>query len=167
MIEIPLTRGKVAKIDDQDFHLIGRFKWHVRSAPRTLYAVRGLPTVGAGTRKKVSMHSAIFGAVPVGFVCDHIDGDGLNNQRANLRIATPRLNNVNRFMPKLGAVSATKFRGVRKRGRKFLARIKDGGAWAFGLGTFFTPEEAAYAYDLAAARRFGEFAVLNFNGGMG
>lgn len=147
MAEIALTRGKVALVDDADLALVSRFKWCAKRHRRTWYA----ETWNGGDH--LYMHSLILGAKG----CDHVNGDGLDNRRENLRTATPTENNRNRR-----PIGASRFKGVspRKSGT-FRAAIKVAGKTLW-LGVFSTEEEAARAYDAAAVEHFGEFAWLNF-----
>lgn len=89
MREIPLTQGKVALVDDEDYERLTRHKWYAVRAPHTFYACRNLPSPQKGP---VGMHRAVLGLPPRvgpdGILADHWDGDGLNNQRSNLRQAT-------------------------------------------------------------------------------
>ena len=102
------------------------------------------------------MHQFIM-RPPKGKVVDHIDGNGLNNRRANLRLCTPRQNRRNtRPRRKTSA-----FLGVSRRGSKYLARIKHDGRQLY-LGLFDDEIEAARARDRKACELFGEFAWLNF-----
>lgn len=106
------------------------------------------------------MHRVIMGLAPGdGRQVDHIDRNGLNNRRSNLRFATPSQNMYNASSPG----NSTGFRGVEKvRGAsRFNARIRVDGE-RFHLGSFPTAEDAARAYDAKAAEAHGEFAVLNF-----
>lgn len=155
MIEIQLTQGKVALIDDADFPLIGLCKWYVnRGYAQTSFYLGKID--GRYKYKKISMHNVIMGTKGI----DHRDGNGLNNQRSNLRPATPRQNNHN-LRKKLG--TSSQYKGVywHKRDKKWMARVKDNGR-TYYLGHFVNEQDAARAYDAAAISRFGEFANLNF-----
>jgi hypothetical protein len=93
---------------------------------------------------------------PRGMVIDHIDGNGLNNCRSNLRICTQRQNNYNKR-------GKRRFTGVRRyrEGSKYAARIiKDGKNYY--IGSFDDPIEAAKARDRKALELHGEFAHLSF-----
>lgn len=153
VIELPLSQGKVALIDDEDAHL-AEFKWHARHNGRNLwYAAR---CVGP-QRRTVSLHRVILpGCVQV----DHINGDGLDNRRANLRPASAR---ENQFNGRMRADNTTGYKGVTwdARDRVWRARVNAKGR-RMSLGSFHDPVEAARAYDEAARRLFGEFAALNF-----
>jgi hypothetical protein len=96
-------------------------------------------------------------ALSEGSTVDHRDGDGLNNQRSNLRLCTQGQNNYNR-----GPMGGRRYKGVSRYGgvRGWIARVaKDGRDYY--LGVFTTPRKAAAAYNRAARRLFGEFAWLN------
>lgn len=92
---------------------------------------------------------------------DHRDGNGLNNQRYNLRLATHSQNMQNRRVQKN---NRSGFKGVtwNKDMKKWATKIKFEGKWVW-LGAFESPEEGGRAYDLKAKELFGEFARLNFN----
>ena len=159
--EIPLTRGEVAVVDPDWWEPLVQFNWscHIdrygrRSAVRTLR----LPDEdGKKTVKKlVVMHRVICGATD-GQMCDHRNGDSLDNRRANLRIVTTSENAHN---SKKDRRNTTGFKGVKRQGGKWIARI--GLNWKrIHLGTFDSPELAAHAYDKAAVKYHGEFARTN------
>ena len=154
MREIPLSRGLVALVDDDDYDRVTAVgKWYANPNHRTFYARKNFWRQGRYIA--VLMHSLITGWPSP----DHVNGNGLDNQRHNLRPATSSQNSQNRRMR---SDNTSGFKGVylRDRGR-WVASI-----WTAGknrhLGLFATPEDAARAYDAAAAEIFGEFARLNF-----
>lgn len=155
MKEVPLTRGYVALVDDDDYdRVMAAGSWCVRPSGQTAYAQRRIVRDGKGTT--ISLHQFLTGLTNI----DHVNGDGLDNQRHNLRPATRGQNMGNRRLPQN---SATGFKGVTKRkvGYRYQAQIGANGKHYY-LGNFATAEEAARAYDAAAIRHFGEFARLNF-----
>jgi len=165
VIEIPLTQGAFAIIDDEDFDLVSQFKWQLRRSPRkdgtvVFYAVRNFRTKNEGivTMRKVGMHSLILNSYSA--MVDHRDGNGLNNKRSNIRVATNSENQANRKVRAAGASS--RFRGVtlHRRTGKWQACIKCLGTSLY-LGLFCNEEDAALAYNAAALLHFGEFANLN------
>ena len=152
MREIVLTQGKVALVDDEDFELVSQWKWCAMRGKHTWYAVRG-----CADGKSVLMHREIFGA-DAGVKCqiDHKDGNGLNNKRENLRIATQSQNNAN---ARNRLNTSSPYKGVcwDNARNAWLARISEN-----FLGRFSSEEDAAKAYDKAAIERFGEYARTNF-----
>lgn len=153
MKNIPLTKGRVALVDDSDYPALSKFNWHSANG----YAARRLHVSEDPLRRLVLMHHAITGWKSV----DHEDGNGENNQRYNLRRATKKQNNM-AFRRKTSGASS-KYRGVcwdRSR-NKWLASIERDGKQMF-LGRFKGESEAARAYDAAAKQHFGEFASFNF-----
>lgn len=163
MITIPLTRGYVAVIDDEDARL-AVFKWHAAvtrwpdGTVRLVYARRTVWLPG-GKRKHLQLHREVLGVGPEVDV-DHGDHDGLNCRRHNLRAASDHQNQGNQ---RRRADNTSGFKGVgwkRDRGC-WSARIKRGGRTSH-LGYFDSPEAAAKAYDAAARETFGPFAYTNF-----
>jgi len=157
IIQIPLTRGMFALVDECDYALVNAFKWYAKEEHGLFYAIR---TVCGG---KCSMHRMIMLAtreIPVGMVIDHKNRNGLDNRRDNLRLATPAQNNFNRTYKRK---SRSKLRGVvwHEKLSKWQAQIKCGRK-NFYLGLFGSAAEAAIAYDAKAREMFGEFARLNF-----
>lgn len=158
MKEIPLSKGYVALVDDDDYERVSQFKWHAEVQRHTVYAKRNLRR-GGGGRTPERLHRFIL-RPPDGIAVDHIDGDGLNNRRENLRLATTNGNSQNRRKQTNNTsgymgVSWHKVRG------KWRAEIRVGGR-AKHLGYYECPTEAAKARDKAAFELHGEFASLNF-----
>ena len=167
MIEVPLTSGKVALIDDADYELICRircpvrtnlfYRWHVCGTLQRPYAAATLPGKD-GIARMTYMHRFILNA-PDDMQVDHVDGDGLNNQRSNIRLATQSQNTCLRIVPKRKQI--TKYRGIEPHKNRWRATIMFNHK-KFRLGIFSTEKQAALAYDVAAQIIQGEFAVLNF-----
>lgn len=154
--QIPISRGFYALVDDADYDaVIAAGPWHVNPGGRTVYAQRN--TVNDGRKTTQSMHRFLVDAETV----DHVDGDGLNNQRSNLRAASRAGNAHNR---KVRRDSTSGFKGVHRNGPSGLpwrAQICVAGKKKH-LGLYATPAAAAAAYDEAARKHYGEFARLNF-----
>ena len=155
MIEIPLSNGGVALIDDADYDLVAPFKWRWIKPRRNLTRL----VVCANPGQIIYMHRLIMGAKK-GDVIDHINRDTQNNQRSNLRFATHALNAANKGKR---ANAVVPFKGVtwRKDNGLYRARIRVDGK-LINLGHFASAEPAARAYDVAARLHFGVFAAPNF-----
>ena len=155
--EIPLTKGYVALVDDCDYDQLAIYNWHVLMTRNTVYAVRGVGP--RGKQRAVLMHRTIMGPA-AHLEVDHIDGDGVNNQRHNLRICTHQQNMQAR---RKHVPTASAFRGVSPlaaRG-KWVAYIFHNGAQRH-IGVFQSEAAAAHAYDQRAKELFGDFARLNY-----
>jgi hypothetical protein len=150
---ITLTQGRRAVIDAADLSIVESFNWSAARVKHLWYARRS-----DGGRP--FMHQMIAG-IELGKVTDHIDGNGLNNRRLNLRNVTRQQNNLN-----MHSVSGkSPYRGVRVVHLRYKpANAKLWAAQINGrhLGSFHTEEEAAHAYDAAALVAWGEHAQLNF-----
>ena len=161
-IEIPLTQGKVALVDDADAPALLAYKWctFYRKKEDLFYAGRCISrfTSQTGKTQTILMHR---------FLCslelydrrqvDHVDGNGLNNTRINLRVCTKTQNNQNRRKRK---DATSRFKGVFLAYGRWRAEMQANGL-RLHLGTFSTEEDAALAYDRAALIHFGEFALTN------
>jgi len=156
---IPLTQGKFAIVDPDDYPHLSKYKWRLckTKGKNVLYAERSI-RLPNGKYSRILMHRQLIN-VPEGYVLDHINGSGLDNRRANLRLATIAQNawNSKKRNPRSG------YKGV------WLA--KDKGLWRAAifcnrkrkhLGYFKDKVDAAKAYDKAATKLHKEFAVLNF-----
>ena len=153
MKTIQLTQGFFALVDDTDWELVSRFKWQANRG-RTTSAVYAMTTIN---KKGVLMHRLILG---IKASIDHIDGNGLNNQRANLRACTNQQNQANRTK-QAGARSIHKGVSFFKGTKKWTASISVN-ARKVHLGYFSNEIDAARAYDRKAVELSGEFARLNF-----
>lgn len=151
MKEIQLTQGKIALVDDCEYRRFNQHKWYAQKNGKTFYAGRYLPRVN-GRCRRMLMHHDVIGYPPQNFVNDHRDGNGLNNQRHNLRFVTNRQNGQNRKNER----SSSQFPGVywHKQAKKWKAQISTNGNIKH-LGLFLEEEEAFKAY-CHAVEDFGE-----------
>lgn len=164
VVEVPLTQGKVALIDAIDLDRVSQHKWRAVKWSSGFYAET---SVYDGEKfVNVRMHRFIVDA-PDDTDVDHIDHDGLNNTRDNLRVCSRNENLLHR-RPKEGfTVRGVYFYPtVVRKGKRYsvskpwVANIQKDHKRIY-LGSFKTRKEAAEAYNKAAISLFGEFAYLN------
>lgn len=151
-------------VDDEDYEELIKYKWGITKIGQMYYARRDARKSENFGKYAILIHKQILNLFDKASVIDHIDHNGLNNQKNNLRICTRMQNCRNRRIENLRTINSTsKHKGVgwNKRNRKWRARIvvnkKD-----MHIGFFKNELEAAKAYDKTALKYFGEFACLNF-----
>lgn len=152
VVEVPLTRGYVAIVDAADAWVL-QWKWGARQSGRNIYAFRKARREN-GSWAYLSLHRVIMGDACEGLPVDHMDGDGLNNRRSNLR-AVPAIKNARNVggAPETNATSG--IMGIsRSREGHWVAFIRDGGANIY-LGAYSSMEAAAVARAQEEMRRWG------------
>ena len=152
---IPLTQGKFAIVDAEDYDRFNKYKWHASKNHRIFYAKTQRPS------RLLPMHRIILNAPPH-LVVDHINHNGLDNRKANLRLCTRAQNNRN-ARPRIQRNKRSKYKGVSfdKNRNLFKALIQHNKKVHY-LGSFKNETDTAKAYDKKAKELFGEFAYLNF-----
>ncbi len=147
--------GRVALVDDEDYDRVMQHKWNVKESGRMTYVMANVVRED-GSHTTISMHKLITGWP----MTDHANHDGLDNQRHNLRPATPSQNSMNN---RSRQNTSSRYKGVTWQ--------KNQGVWVahvgaptgrIYLGMFTSEDSAAQAYDTVARQVFGEYACLNF-----
>ena len=155
MKEIILTQGKVAVIDDCDLERVSKYSWCYNGK----YAVLGV--IKNNIKTTELLHRFILNPSEY-HVVDHIDNDPLNNRRSNLRICTQAYNVSNgNYKPGVSGYRGVTLDKRKINGKCYFARIRNR-AERIHLGNYFTVEEAAIAYNIAALHLFGE-SFRHFN----
>lgn len=165
MKKIKLTQGKYALIDEEDFDLISQYKWYAKKIGNTFYAARAITVQGQNKHKNIKrkqktiiMHREIMkNKLKQNQEIDHINGNGLDNRKCNLRLCNRSENMMNQRIKK----GTSQYKGVRW-DKKWRAQITYNKKQKH-LGFFNNEIDAAKAYDKKAKELFGEFAKLNFN----
>lgn len=159
---VPLTKGYEAIIDASNVSLIDKWNWvaltvyRKNGSIRCVYGWRNTPR-GVGKRRPIYLHREILG-IAHGILCDHIDGNGLNNCKANLRVATHSENQRN------GRLSSRNSSGVKgvywnRANRNWVAQIRANGK-CINLGSFSNIEMAAKSYAEASRKYHGDFGRI-------
>ena len=153
MKTILLTQGKFTIVDNEDYEWLSQWKWGITKSKEGCYYAKRSRSHNSKRYTEI-MHRTIMAARKEQQV-DHINGDGLDNRRCNLRFCTHRQNIQNQ---KSRQNCTSRYKGVcrPKKLKRWIARINQ-----TYLGCFGNEVEAARAYDKAAKKLFGEFARLN------
>lgn len=154
MKTIYLTQGRVAIVDDADFDWLNQWKWYAQYSHHTqsFYAMR----CRYPGKVRIHMSRLILGLTDSKVGADHRNGNTLDNQRQNLRVATRRQNAANSRTRKDCLLG---IKGVSKVGNRYKVQMTLDGQKLY-LGSFATPEEAAEAYRLKALDAHGEYARI-------
>ena len=165
MKRVPVSKVWFAKIDNEDFELVNSFKWYIQKAKisnttyaRIDYVIKGVITV-------TFMHRLILGLTDTKILVDHIDHNGLNNQKNNLRIVNHSQNMANR---RSRENSSSKYLGVsifrrhyKNNNYTYWQALIQKDKKLIRLGLFKNEVDAAIAYNKKAIELHGEFANLN------
>jgi hypothetical protein len=157
MKEIPLTQGKVALVDDIDYEYLLQWRWHAQQQRTRYRALHGTYEKGTGKKGMLLMHRVI--AERMGILApqiDHIDRNPLNNQRGNLRGATPNQQGYNKGLSKLNTSGVKGVSYVKKTGR-WRVRFKYAGR-SYSFGSYPDKEEARRVVSAKRKELHGEFA---------
>jgi hypothetical protein len=152
---IPLTRGRWAVVDAEDYHRIAPYNWYSQrnGKGKNLYAARKVSR-DAGSRCGMQyMHRFLLGLTDRGRVADHINGCTLDNRKSNLRECSRSENSRNR---RADAGNKLGLKGVSRDGKRFRAEIQRG-----RIGNYSSPVEAGLSYNAKAIAIHGKFARLN------
>lgn len=158
--EIELSRGKVALVDSEDWEYLNKFNWHTSNSSSKHTPLTSWRAYRKINKRRVGMHNIIMNC-PKGMLIDHINHDGLDNRKSNLRICTPAQNSINK---RNSPLRNNNYKGVKwlEHQQRWCVRMgstKSGTAKY--VGTYDTEIEAAKAYNNAAIEMYGEFACLN------
>lgn len=153
MKEIKLTKGMVALVDDEDFERVSEFKWFPKTSKRSYYAMANY-RLGKNKRTTLHLHRFIMNN-PKGLQVDHINHDGLDNRKENLRACSKKDNIRNQV---IRSNNKSGFKGVffHSQNKNWIAKIRNK-----HIGVFQDKVSAAHAYNIEASKLFGNFAYLN------
>lgn len=160
---IPLTQGKFAQVDDEDYDFLMQWKWQAKKHNHIFYAARTIRTKFG--RKEIKLHRVILGLIDSKIFADHEDNNGLNCQKNNLRECNRFENSRNKSKKKnknyLGVHKDSYINkdGIEKLRFRAMIRVN---RLLLHIGSFTDEIDAAKAYDISAKEHFGKFANLNF-----
>lgn len=156
MKEIPLTQGRVTIVDDEDYPIVSLFKWWAFKIKNYHYAATTIFISDKQTT--LLMHRLIMNA-PFDKLVDHINHNGLDNRKTNMRLCTYSQNHMN---GKPHKNSSSKYKGVHwsKHHKRWIAQIRKDNKQT-RMGYFHEEKAAAQAYNFVAYELFGDFAYLN------
>ncbi len=159
MKTIPVSQGRIAVVDDEDFDRVSQNSWSLKKSPhdKTEYASRSIKINGKWTQ--ISLHRFVFNARP-GVRIDHKDGNGLNCQKFNLRECSHPQNLQNQRMHNKHGLKGIALITNLPAHRQWISKIRVDGKLKT-IGHFGSALEAAAAYNAMATKHFGEFARLN------
>ncbi len=158
---IPLTQGKYAIVDVEDYDRIAKYKWYAAKCDRRFYGQRKVVLKNGKCGTYTIRMQRLILKPQQGKIIDHINHNGLDNRKANLRFVTPLQNSWN--ARKQSGKHTSKYKGVHfhKRNRRWQTKIRCKGKEIY-LGNFKDEQAAARAYDEKAKELFGQYAALNF-----
>lgn len=159
--EISLNKGFVALVDEEDYESVSKYLWYVQEKTLKNGIKKNYVRRNVSPGKQVMLHRQLCGITDSMIIVDHLDDNGLNNCRQNLRVCRHSQNNQRKR-----TANPHGYRGIgpitlADGSVHWQARIKDNYKNLF-LGSYVTPEEAARAYDAAAKKLHGSQARLNF-----
>lgn len=158
---VELTKGMQALVDDEDFERICEYSWHLLGRKNTLYASRTV--MENGKKVNIMMHRLILRVNDKSLHVDHINGNGLDNRKENLRLVSRNQNMRN--LNHKRSNNSSGYRGVcyDKNSGKWLSYIYVNSK-QIKLGRFSEIKDAALAFDKAAKELFGPYCgKLNFD----
>lgn len=149
-----IISNKTVLIDANDYNVFREYSWHASTCKKSTYVLSN------HSKPALRLHRLLMNC-PEGMVVDHINGNGLDNRRKNLRICTVAENNRNKKPERL-ETNTSKYKGVywRPERKKWIARLWHNNK-KIQFGSFVKEIDAALAYNAGAKRVFGEFAWLN------
>lgn len=159
---LPLTKDKFALVDDDDYYWLSQWNWFAVEIKNTWYARRSKKKgiLRSNEKYEIYLHRIVMRCSDIDFVIDHLDKNGLNNQKENLRMCTKSENNKHTSSHKN---SSSQYLGVSydKNRNKWSANLMNNGKRIL-FKRYNTEIEAAKAYDITAKTQFGVYANLNF-----